>query len=195
MGKINRLAIFASGNGTNAEAIMRHFQSHPQIQVVLLLSNNPNALAIERARKFDVPGKTFNKQQFGEDGEVMQWLKEFEITHLVLAGFIWLLPEPMIQGFPDRIINIHPSLLPKFGGKGMYGMNVHKAVKAANESETGITIHLVNAHFDEGRILTQVSCKILPEDSPEEISAKVNQLEYRHYPETIERWALDNWQK
>ncbi len=124
-----------------------NFQNHHQIQVILLLSNNPNAAAIERAKNFNVPTKVFNKQQFLENGEVIEWLKEFEITHLVLAGFLWLLPEPIIQNFPDRIINIHPSLLPKFGGKGMYGMNVHKAVKAANETETGITIHLVNATF------------------------------------------------
>ncbi len=154
------LAIFASGNGSNAEAIINYFLHHPQIEVVILLTNNPNALALERAKKFNVPCKVFDKQQFGERDEVLLWLNEFKVTHIVLAGFLWLLPENLINAFPDKIINIHPSLLPKFGGKGMYGMKVHEAVSAAGETETGITIHLVNGHYDEGRILLQVSCRI-----------------------------------
>src|SRR4051812_30523242 len=137
MSKKFRLAIFASGSGTNAEAIMTYFQYHSQIQVAILLSNNPAAFALERAKKFHVPTRVFDKQQFRESEDVLRWLKEFEITHIVLAGFLWLLPESLIQSFPDKIINIHPSLLPKFGGKGMYGMKVHEAVKDAGENESG----------------------------------------------------------
>ena len=190
MSKKIRLAILASGSGTNAEAIMQYFQHHLQIQVAILLSNNPEALALERAKKFNVPTKVFDIQQFRENGEVLNWLKEFEVTHLVLAGFLWLLPKHLIQAYPSKIINIHPSLLPKFGGKGMYGMKVHEAVKASGETETGITIHLVNEHFDDGKILFQASCKIVSTDSSQEIAAKVYALEYSNYPKTIEKWAL-----
>ncbi|HLZ15387.1 MAG TPA: phosphoribosylglycinamide formyltransferase, partial [Cyclobacteriaceae bacterium] len=174
MEKRNRLAIFASGNGTNAEAIMTYFQRHKTVQVAVLMSNNPDAFAIKRARKFDVPYRVFSKQQFTESGEVLNWLKEFEVTHIALAGFLWLLPENLVQAFPSHIINIHPSLLPKFGGRGMYGIKVHEAVQASREKETGLTIHLVNAHYDEGEILKQVSCQIAPADTPREIAAKVN---------------------
>jgi len=190
MKKKFRLAIFASGSGTNAQAIMKYFQHHPQIEVGILLSNNPSAFALERAKIFKVPTRVFDKQQFRESDEVLGWLKELEITHIVLAGFLWLLPESLIHSFTDKIINIHPSLLPKFGGKGMYGMKVHEAVKAAGESESGITIHLVNAHYDDGEILLQDSCKISPTDSAQEIAAKVYALEYSNYPKTIEKWAL-----
>lgn len=190
MNKKIRLAIFASGSGTNAEAIMKYFQSHPKVEVAVLLSNNPKALAIERAIKFNVPHRIFDKQQFLESDEVLDWLKGLEITHLVLAGFLWLLPHRLIQAFPNRIINIHPSLLPKYGGKGMFGIKVHEAVKAAGEQETGITIHLVNARYDEGKILMQASCKILSTDSPQEIAAKVNALEHTNYPKAIEQWVL-----
>jgi len=192
MSKEFRLAILASGSGTNAEAIMKYFQNHPSISVALLLSNNPNAFALERARKFNVPTHVFDKQQFRESDEVLNWLKEFEITHIVLAGFLWLLPENLIQSFSDKIINIHPSLLPKFGGKGMYGMKVHEAVKEAAEKESGITIHLVNAQYDDGKILHQSSCIISSEDSPKEIAAKVYELEYANYPRIIEEWVLAN---
>ncbi len=185
-----RLAIFASGSGTNAEVIMNYFQHHPKVAVAVLLSNNPNALALERAKKLNVPILVFDKQQFRETGEVLDSLKKFEVTHLVLAGFLWLLPEQLIQSFPDKIINIHPSLLPKFGGKGMYGMKVHEAVKAAGEHETGITIHLVNAHYDEGKILKQAASEISSTDSPQEIASKVYALEYANYPKTIEQWVL-----
>ena len=189
MTKKARLAIFASGSGTNAEAIMNYFQKHSQTQVVILLSNNPDALALERAKKFSVSCRVFNKEQFRASDEVLEWLKEYEVTHIVLAGFLWLIPEKLIKAFPNRIINIHPSLLPKFGGKGMYGMKVHEAVKAAGEAVTGITIHLVNEHFDEGKILVQVSCAISAADSPQEIAAKVYALEYANYPKAIEQWV------
>src|SRR6186713_42141 len=150
-----RLAIFASGSGTNAEAIMNHFKQHASAKVVLLLSNNPEAFALERAKKFDVPTKVFTRQQWKESEVVLEWLAQKEVTHVILAGFLWLVPQYLIQAYPNKIINIHPALLPKFGGKGMYGMKVHESVKSTGEKETGITIHVVNQHYDEGEILFQ----------------------------------------
>lgn len=187
-----RLAIFASGSGTNAEAIMQYFQYHPQIEVTVLLSNNATAFALERAKKFNVPTCIFDKLQFRESDTVLNWLKEYKVSHVVLAGFLWLLPESLIQSFPHRIVNIHPSLLPKFGGKGMYGLNVHQAVKEADEKVTGITIHEVNSKYDEGKILFQASCEIFPEDDSKAIQAKVNALEYQHYPAVIGHWILSD---
>ncbi|MBI1770130.1 MAG: phosphoribosylglycinamide formyltransferase [Bacteroidetes bacterium] len=184
-----RLAVFASGNGSNAEAIMKYFQNHPKIEVAGLLSNNPEAYALERAKKFQVPTKVLDKNQFRECDEVLKWLNTNKITHIVLAGFLLLIPEKLINAFPDRIINIHPSLLPKFGGKGMYGMKVHEAVVTAGEKETGITIHLVNAHYDDGKILAQIKCSVLPADNAKSIAERVLQLEHEDYPKVIEQWA------
>jgi phosphoribosylglycinamide formyltransferase-1 len=187
-----RLAIFASGNGTNAEAIMAHFARHPSISVAALLSNNPNAYALERARKFSVPTLVFNREQFQQSGEVLNWLIEKNVTHLVLAGFLWLVPAYLVKKFEGRVINIHPALLPKYGGKGMYGMNVHEAVKAAGDKETGITIHLVNEHYDKGKVLLQARTKLTGAETAEEIAAKVHALEYRHYPDVIEKWVRNS---
>lgn len=185
-----RIAIFASGSGTNAERIFEHFKSHESIEVALLLSNNANAYALERARKARVPTLVFDRVQWRETDEVLKWLNENKITHIVLAGFLWLVPEILITAFPDKIINIHPALLPKYGGKGMYGSKVHEAVKAANDKVTGITIHLVNERYDKGQVLFQAKTKIEPSDSPEQIANKVHQLEYAHYPQVIENWIL-----
>jgi phosphoribosylglycinamide formyltransferase-1 len=184
-----RLAVFASGSGTNAEQIMLRFQQHLQIEVVLVLSNKANAFVLERAKKFGVPSKVFDRQQFRETGEVLGWLTDHRITHIVLAGFMWLMPENIIRAYPNKIINIHPALLPKFGGKGMYGHHVHEAVRAAGEKETGITIHLVNEHYDEGKILFQAVTALDATDTPDTIAHKVHALEYRHYPEQIEKWV------
>ncbi len=184
-----RIAIFASGSGTNAEEIMKRFQQHSTVRVVMLLSNNPQAFALERAKKFNIPTKVFNRVQFRESEEVVNWLREAHVTHVVLAGFLWLVPASLVAAFPGKIINIHPALLPKFGGKGMYGMKVHEAVKAAGEKETGITIHEVNEHYDEGKIIFQARCAVNPMDTPEDIAHKIHQLEYRHFPEVIERWV------
>jgi phosphoribosylglycinamide formyltransferase-1 len=183
-----RIAIFASGSGTNAEQIMLRFQNHDSIEVELVLSNKADAFVLERTKKFGVPSKVFNRQQFRETDEVLNWLTENRISHIVLAGFMWLMPENIIQKFPNRIINIHPALLPKFGGKGMYGHHVHEAVKAAGEKETGITIHLVNEKYDEGKILFQALTALTSTDTPETIAHKVHALEYKHYPEQIEKW-------
>src|SRR5258705_8479798 len=158
-----RIAIFVSGSGSNAEAVMKYFQKHPNISVVLLLSNNPQAHALERAKKINVLTKVFDRLQFQQE-DVLKYVTEYQITHIVLAGFLWMIPKILTDAFPNKIINIHPSLLPKFGGKGMYGMKVHEAVKNAGETETGLTIHLVNEKYDDGKILKQVRCKVSPAD-------------------------------
>ena len=183
-----RIAIFASGSGSNAEEIIAYFDHHPTIDVVLLLSNNATAFALTRASKFNVPTKVFTKQVFKDTTVVLDWLHEKEVTHIVLAGFLWLVPSYLTQNFPGKIINIHPALLPKFGGKGMYGMRVHEAVKSAGEKETGITIHLVDENYDEGKIVFQASCRVLENDTPEHIANNVHALEHTHYPKVIEQW-------
>lgn len=184
-----RIAIFASGGGTNAEKIFEYFQQHPAITVAGLLSNNPNAFALERARKFSIPTKAFSREEF-KNAAILDWLEEKKITHLVLAGFLWLVPDYLIKAFPNKIINIHPALLPRHGGKGMYGMNVHEAVKLAGDRQTGITIHAVTEHYDEGEIIFQASCDIDDSDTPAGIAQKVHALEYVHYPRVIEKWIF-----
>lgn len=186
---MNRIAIFASGSGTNAENIIRHFKDHPQIEVAMLMSNKSDAYALTRASNLGISNAVFARPEF-LNGSVSESLEKRGITHIVLAGFLWLIPENLTRKFPNRIINIHPSLLPAFGGKGMYGSRVHEAVKAAGANETGITIHLVNEHYDEGRILFQAKCSISDADTPDDIAEKVHVLEYRHYPEIIENWIL-----
>ena len=188
----HRIAIFASGNGTNAEEIIRYFLKHPSIGVSLLLSNNPNSFALERAKKFGVPTRVFTREDFDSGRVIPAWLQEHDITHIVLAGFLWLIPSYLLAGFRDRIINIHPALLPAFGGKGMFGMKVHQAVKESGHTETGVTIHLVNDHYDEGRIIFQGRCRIDENCSVEEIAKRVHALEYEHYPRVIEEWILEN---
>lgn len=187
-----RLAIFASGSGSNALAICQYFSKHPQIEVSLILSNNEQAGVLQKARELGVESFVFSKNEFGESGKVSTLLKEKKVTHLVLAGFLWLVPKHLIADFPNKIINIHPALLPKYGGKGMYGMRVHETVKNAGETETGITIHNVNEHFDDGEALLQVKCPVEPSDSVIQIAAKVQALEHEHYPKTIERWVLSS---
>ncbi len=187
MDKDFRIVVFASGKGSNAAEIFRHFNHHPTIQVALLLCNNPKAPVLELAKASGIPFKVFSRQEFS-DGEVLSWLKEFKATHLVLAGFLWLIPAEIIRSYPGRIVNIHPALLPQFGGKGMYGINVHEHVKASGAKETGITIHLVDGRYDEGKILFQASCPVEPKDSVGDIAAKVRQLEHVHYPMIIEQW-------
>lgn len=185
-----RIALFASGNGTNAEVIMKAFQNHPSIEVALVLSNNAEAFVLKRAETYHIQTRVFTRNQFRESDTVLQWLEEAKITHIVLAGFMWLVPDSLIKKYSGNMVNIHPALLPKFGGKGMYGKFVHEAVKAAGETETGITIHEVNEHYDEGKILFQASCNVQVTDTPEIIAHHVQQLEHLHYPKTIERWIL-----
>lgn len=188
MSKKYRLAIFVSGSGTNAEAIMKFFKGHDTIDVACLLSNNADAYALERAKSFNVPSKVFNRKEFKHTDEVVTWLKANRVTHIVLAGFLWLIPENLLKAFPNNIVNIHPALLPKFGGKGMYGMNVHEAVKTSGDFQTGITIHLVNDQYDEGEILAQKVVDVEPADTAADIAEKVHKLEYKYYPTVIEAW-------
>jgi phosphoribosylglycinamide formyltransferase 1 len=183
------LAIFASGSGTNAAAIFKHFKNHPSIKVGLLLTNNPAAAVLDKAKKFGITSIVFAKSQFSESDEVVELLRSHQITHLVLAGFLLLIPKNLIAAYPNKIINIHPALLPKFGGKGMYGMKVHEAVKAANEKETGITVHAVNEKYDEGKIIFQATCEVALTDTPQQIAQKVHLLEHENYPTVIEEWV------
>ncbi|UXE66240.1 MAG: phosphoribosylglycinamide formyltransferase [Chryseotalea sp. WA131a] len=183
-----RICIFASGSGTNAEAIIKYFQHHPFIKVELVLTNNPTAAVLEKAKKANVESTVFNKSQFSESDEIVQLLQAHGITHLVLAGFLLLIPKNLVATYPNKIVNIHPALLPKFGGKGMYGLKVHEAVKASGEKETGITIHEVNENYDEGKILFQASCEVLPSDTPQQIAEKVQALEHENYPRVVEKW-------
>lgn len=185
-----RIAIFASGNGSNAEEIIKYFQHHPSISVEIIVSNNPNAYVLERAKRHNVPALVMTRKEFQET--VASRLIDIQITHIVLAGFLWLIPTSLLDKFPNRIINIHPALLPKFGGKGMYGMKIHESVRASNERESGITIHVVDEKYDEGTILYQHKCEIALNDTPQQIAEKVHQLEYIWYPRIIEKWILES---
>ena len=186
-----KIAIFASGSGTNAEEIIKYFIHHRSIEVVVVLTNNPDAFVIKRAQQFGIPFKVFDKGSLMNSDLILHTLSEYQVTHIVLAGFMWLIPGNIIQAFPNRIINIHPALLPKFGGKGMYGIKVHQAVRNAGETETGITIHVIDEKYDEGRIVLQKKCAIESSDDPESIAAKVHQLEHAFYPRAIESWILE----
>ncbi|MGC1243221.1 MAG: phosphoribosylglycinamide formyltransferase [Chryseosolibacter sp.] len=185
-----RVAVFASGSGTNAEEIFKYFKSHSSIEVVLLASNNPGAYALQRAENHHIKNAVFSRKEFQDGTLIRKLLEDARVTHIVLAGFLWLIPDYLLKAFPDRIINIHPALLPKYGGKGMYGAKVHEAVRASGEKETGITIHLVNERYDEGRILFQGKCSIEENYSPEDIAACVHELEHKYYPRVIEGWIL-----
>lgn len=182
---MNNIAVFASGSGTNAENIIRFFRPDKNINVKLIVSNKPEAKVLERAEKHDIEHFVFSRDQFYNSGEVLQQMLEHDIDFIVLAGFLWLVPENLIQHFPDRIINIHPALLPKYGGKGMYGSKVHEAVIANGESESGITIHYVNERYDEGNIIFQATCPVEEGDTAENLAEKVHQLEYAHFPRVI----------
>ncbi|WP_057940130.1 phosphoribosylglycinamide formyltransferase [Algoriphagus resistens] len=182
---MKRLAILASGSGSNAEKIMAHFQNSDKAQIVLVASNKPEAFVLERAKKFDVPTFIFSRKEM-DAGVLLEKLREENIDWVILAGFLLKIPVDLTRDFPDRMVNIHPALLPKYGGKGMYGSFVHEAVKAAGDTETGITIHLVNENYDEGRIVFQASTPLTPEDTPETIAEKVHALEHKHFPEVIE---------
>lgn len=182
---LKKIAILASGSGSNAEEIIKHFQHSSKGKVVLIGSNKADAYVLERAKKFDVPTFTINRSQM-EAGELTQKLQEMEVDFVVLAGFLLKIPDNLIHAFPNQIINIHPALLPKYGGKGMYGMKVHQAVKDSGDAETGITIHLVNEHYDEGKIIFQAAVAVEPTASPEAIAQKVHQLEYKYFPNVIE---------
>ncbi len=186
---MKRIAIFASGSGTNAENIVSYFKNSSTINVVLILTNNPSAKVLERAQKLNIPSKIFNKNDLNESDEFLQFLIS-EVDYIILAGFLWLLPMRIVQKFPNRIINIHPALLPKYGGKGMFGMKIHQAVIENQEKETGITIHFVNESYDDGAIVFQKSIKLDENDTPEMVAAKIHELEYKYFPTVIESIIL-----
>ncbi|HEY1024100.1 MAG TPA: phosphoribosylglycinamide formyltransferase [Sphingobacteriaceae bacterium] len=182
-----RIAIFASGSGSNAQKIMERFKKHDDGEVALVLTNNPDAYVLQRADNFEIPSHIFDRQEFYHTNEIVDLLKVQRIDLIVLAGFLWLIPENLLKAFPDRIINIHPALLPRYGGKGMYGDRVHKTVLANKDDESGITIHYVNEHFDEGEIIHQSRFKIEKDDDLEMIKFKGQQLEHLHYPKIVEQ--------
>jgi len=185
-----RLAIFASGNGTNAQRIIEYFKGHRQVTVELLLCNKADAPVIGRAMRLGVRAEVFGKAELYETGQVSDLLEKCGITHLILAGFLWLIPSGLITRYSGRIINIHPALLPKYGGKGMYGMKVHEVVIASGDAESGITIHHVNERYDDGSIIFQARCLVEPGETAETLAAKVHKLEYRYYPGVIEKSVM-----
>lgn len=182
---MKRIAIFASGSGSNAENIYKHFSTSKGGQISLILSENPNSFVLERAKTMKIPFRVFSMSEL-QDGKVKEVLEAYAIDFIVLAGFLKRIPHYLIDNYPNRIVNIHPALLPKFGGKGMYGMNVHQAVLDAGDTETGITIHWVNNNYDEGDIIFQARCQVSPHDTVESIAEKVHALEYEHFPRVID---------
>lgn len=191
MGKI-KIAIFASGSGSNAEQITNYFSGHDQIEVVLILSNKPTAYVLERAAKLGVPSQVFDRPTFYQSENVLDSLRTHEVDYIVLAGFLWLVPQYLIEAYREKMINIHPALLPKYGGKGMYGDRVHRAVIADQETESGITIHLVDEVYDNGRILCQERVSLVADDTPDSLAAKIHELEYAYFPKAIESYLLEH---
>lgn len=183
---VKNIAIFASGSGSNAENIILFFKNSAFFTFPIIISNKQDAYVHERAKALRIPSVTFAKDDFSKPDKILQLLKSYHIDYIVLAGFLLKVPSEIIQAFPNKIINIHPALLPKYGGKGMYGHHVHEAVKAAGEKESGITIHYVNENYDEGNIIFQAKCRIDENDTPDDIAEKVHELEYSFFPKVIE---------
>lgn len=184
---IHHIAIFASGTGSNAKKIVEHFKHNHNINVSLIVSNKADAPVLDMARENDIPVLVIDRLFFYQSEDILKIFNKYSIDFVVLAGFLWLVPTYLVRAFENRMVNIHPALLPKYGGKGMYGMRVHEAVKKAGEKETGITIHLVNEEYDDGDIVFQAKCVVAPADTPEDIAQKIHQLEHRHFPEVIEK--------
>jgi phosphoribosylglycinamide formyltransferase-1 len=181
-----RIAIFASGSGSNAQKLMEHFKRNTEVEIALVLTNNSDAYVLQRADSFEIPSHIFDKHEFYKTDNIIDLLKNLNIDLIVLAGFMWLIPKNLIHEYPGRIINIHPAILPKFGGKGMYGDFVHKAVMEAGELEGGITIHYVNENYDEGEYIYQAKYRIDKGDNLEMVKFKGQQLEHLHYPRVVE---------
>jgi phosphoribosylglycinamide formyltransferase-1 len=180
-----RIAIFASGSGSNAENIANYFKNNSNVDVSLILTNNPNAYVLERAKNLGIKSLVFTKDDFSKTDNILQFLIKNDINLIVLAGFLLKIPQNLIKAFPNKIVNIHPALLPKYGGKGMYGEKVHQSVIEAKEKESGITIHYVNEHYDEGEVIFQATCSIETTDSANDLAAKIHELEYEHFPKVI----------
>jgi phosphoribosylglycinamide formyltransferase-1 len=185
---MSNIAIFASGSGSNAEQIIKYFSGISEHAVNLILSNNPHAFVLERAKNLSVPTFVFDRQTFYNTRQVLDVLLEAGTDLIVLAGFLWLVPDYLLTTFPQRIINIHPALLPDFGGKGMYGARVHEAVIREGRKKSGITIHLIDEEYDRGKVLFQAECPVLSTDTPDDLATRIHQLEHRYFPETIEAY-------
>lgn len=185
--RLTKIAIFASGAGSNAEKIIAHLKNHASIKVSLIVCNKAGAGVLGIASTHQIPTLLIEKERFFRGDAYLPELRNRNIGFVVLAGFLWKVPDALVAAYPNKIINIHPALLPKYGGKGMYGMHVHEAVIAAGEKESGITIHYVNEHFDEGAPIFQATCPIEPGDTPEKLAEKIHVLEHRHFPEVVER--------
>ncbi|MBM3431635.1 MAG: phosphoribosylglycinamide formyltransferase [Bacteroidetes bacterium] len=183
-----RLAILASGGGSNADAILRYFAGHPQIRIVLIACNRKMAGVYQIAENHGVESIHLSRERFQSGDGYLPVFREKQVRGLILAGFLWKLPPTLIQAYTHRILNIHPALLPKFGGQGMYGIHVHQAVLAAHETESGITIHRVDEHYDNGDVVFQTACPVDPHDTPESLGKRILQLEHQHYPPTIENY-------
>ena len=190
---MKKIVIFASGSGTNAENIIKHFKSRNTGTVVSVFTNNPNAKVIDRAIKYHLSTEIFSKDELNE-GLVLQKINAIQPDLIVLAGFLLKFPESIVETYPNKIINIHPALLPKYGGKGMYGMNVHRAVVENKEKETGITIHYVNENYDEGNIIFQKKAPLLVTDTPEVVAEKIHELEQKYFPSVVEEVLISNSQ-
>ncbi|MDP1810519.1 MAG: phosphoribosylglycinamide formyltransferase [Sediminibacterium sp.] len=186
--RTKQIAVFASGAGSNAEKIILYFKNHPSIKVKLVVCNKPGAGVISIAQNQGIPVLLIERDPFFRGDSYLPYLKEQGINFIVLAGFLWKIPDALVAAYPKKILNIHPALLPDYGGKGMYGIRVHEAVIAAGVKESGISIHLVDEHFDEGEIIFQAKCTIGENETPQSLAEKVHKLEHRHYPEIVEKW-------
>ena len=182
-----RIAILASGSGSNAENIFNYFSQREDIQINLIISNKAEAYVLQRAKRLGIPSLFMSKPELGDTDSVLSVFRKYSIDFVVLAGYLLRIPDGLIKTYPNRIINIHPALLPKFGGKGMYGEKVHRTVVESGERESGITIHYVNENYDEGSIVFQAKCPVLEEDTPDEVAKRVHELEYKHYPSVIDQ--------
>jgi len=188
---MKRIVIFASGSGSNAENLIRFFHNRDNASVIQVLTNNPHAKVINRCNVLKTSCLSFNRTALYSTNDVLNLLKINGPDLIVLAGFLWKFPENILNAFPNKVINIHPALLPNYGGKGMYGMHVHEAVVANKETETGITIHYVNENYDEGAIIFQAKCEVINSDSAENVAAKIHELEMKHFPEVVEKLLLE----
>ncbi|MEM5565781.1 phosphoribosylglycinamide formyltransferase [Psychroserpens sp. AS72] len=184
---MKRIVIFASGSGTNAENLIKFFHNRENASVIQVLTNNPHAKVLDRAKKLKVSALSFNKIALTETDDILNLLITSQPDLIILAGFLWMFPKKILNKFPNKVINIHPALLPKYGGKGMYGMKVHEAIVANKETETGITIHYVNEHYDEGAIIFQSKCAVLDTDSVQDVADKIHKLEMEHFPEVVDK--------
>jgi len=191
---MKHIAVFASGEGTNAQHLINYF-SGSSTKIVLIVCNNPKANVLKRAQNHNIPFLLINKESFYNRDIVLKRLLDDKIDLIVCAGFLWKIPDNILGAFPGKVVNVHPALLPKFGGKGMFGMNVHKAVIEAGEKESGITIHYLNEHYDEGRIILQKRCAVSADETPESLAKKIHEMEYAWYPPTIEHLLTNNLNK